>query len=169
LGGSTFASGLFLGFLTYASATSAPFTGAIADRIGRRRTLIIASAVILLFAIGYGTTTSYRVMLALVVVHGVFWSGLLSASSAYLTSLLPEQRRAEGISYWGLSSVAAVALAPPIAFWIMRHGGWMWICVSWARSTWRWASSRFFWRMGRRTPRSSACRSGPRRRRRWSN
>src|SRR5215218_9524638 len=90
LGGSTFASGLFLGLLTYASALSAPLTGAIADRIGRRRTLLIASGVILLCAIGYGTTASYRVMLALVVVHGVFWSGLLSASAAYLTSLLPE-------------------------------------------------------------------------------
>jgi MFS family permease len=130
LGGSTFASGLFLGFLTYASAASAPLTGAIADRIGRRRTLISASSVILLCAIGYGVTTSYPLMLALVLVHGVFWSGLLSASAAYLTHLLPERRRAEGISYWGLSSVAAIAVAPPIAFWIMQHGGWRWICIS---------------------------------------
>jgi len=129
LGGSTFASGLFLGFLTYASAASAPLTGAIADRIGRRRTLMISSSVILLCAIGYGSTTSYRLMLALVVVHGVFWSGLLSASAAYLTSLLPEHRRAEGISYWGLSSVGAIAVAPPLAFWIMQHGGWRWICL----------------------------------------
>src|SRR5438552_12729768 len=117
LGGSTFASGLFLGFLTYASATSAPITGAIADRIGRRRTLLISSGVILLCAIGYGTTTRYQLMLALVVVHGIFWSGLLSASSAYLTDLLPERRRAEGIGYWGLSSMPAVAVAPPVAFW----------------------------------------------------
>ena len=130
LGGSIFASGLFLGFLTYASAASAPVTGAIADRIGRRRTLIIASSVILLCAIGYGVTTSYPLMLALVLVHGVFWSGLLSASAAYLTHLLPERRRAEGIGYWGLSSVAAIAVAPPIAFWIMQHGGWRWICIS---------------------------------------
>jgi MFS family permease len=130
LGGTTFASGLFLGFLTYASALSAPLTGAIADRIGRRLMLIIASGVIMGCAIGYGTTSSYRVMLALVIVHGVFWSGLLSASAAYLTSLLPERRRAEGISYWGLSSVAAIAVAPPVAFWIMEHGGWKWICLS---------------------------------------
>jgi MFS family permease len=130
LGGTTFASGLFLGFLTYASALSAPMTGAIADRIGRRRTLIIASGVILLCAIGYAVTTSYPVMLGLVIVHGIFWSALLSASAAYLTSLLPEGRRAEGISYWGLSSVGAIAVAPPIAFWIMQHGGWRWICIS---------------------------------------
>src|SRR5438046_1997662 len=130
LGGSTFASGLFLGFLTYASATSAPFTGAVADRIGRRLTLLIASGVICVCSVGYALTSSYRVMLGLVVVHGVFWSGLLSASAAYLTSLLPEKRRAEGIGYWGLSSVAAIAVAPPIAFWILEHGGWRWICIS---------------------------------------
>ena len=130
LGGSTFASGLFLGFLTYASAFSAPLTGAISDRIGRRPTLVIASAVILLCAIAYALTSSYRLMLALVVVQGVFWSALLSASAAYLTGLLPERRRAEGIAYWGLSSVAAIAVAPPIAFWLLEHGGWRWICIS---------------------------------------
>jgi MFS family permease len=129
LGGSTFASGLFLGFLTYASAWSAPFTGSIADRVGRRRTLITTSLVITACSIGYAVTTDYRVMLALVIGHGVFWSGLLSASAAYLTSLLPERRRAEGIGYWGLSSVAAIAVAPSIGFWILRHG-WTWICVS---------------------------------------
>ena len=130
LGGSTFASGLFLGFLTYASAFSAPLTGAISDRVGRRRTLVIASGVILLCAIAYALTSSYRLMLALVVVHGVFWSALLSASAAYLTGLLPERRRAEGIAYWGLSTVAAIAVAPPIAFWLLERGGWRWICIS---------------------------------------
>src|SRR5262245_36101030 len=130
LGGSTFASGLFLGLLTYASASSAPLTGAIADHIGQRRTLMIASAVILACAAGYAVTTRYPLMLALVVVHGVFWSALLSASAAYLTNLLPDRRRAEGIAYWGLASVAAIAVAPPLAFWILQHGGWRWICLS---------------------------------------
>ena len=129
LGGSTFASGLFLGFLTYASAWSAPLTGAAADRIGRRRTLLVSSAVILCCSLAYAVITDYRLMLALVVVHGIFWSGLLSASAAYLTNMLPEQRRAEGIGYWGLSSVAAIAVAPPIAFWIFDRG-WIWVCAS---------------------------------------
>jgi MFS family permease len=128
MGGTTFASGLFLGLLTYASAFSAPFTGSIADRIGRRRTLLVSSAVSTACAIGYAVAPDYRLLLVLVVVHGVFWSALLSASSAYLTSLLPERRRAEGIGYWGLSSIAAVAVAPPLAFWLLRHGGWPAIC-----------------------------------------
>ena len=90
LGGTTFASGLFLGFLTYSSSFSAPLTGAFVDRTGQRRVLIVSSLALAVFSIAYAVITDYRVMLALVLVHGVFWSGLLSASAAYMTGLLPE-------------------------------------------------------------------------------
>jgi MFS family permease len=128
LGGSTFASGMFLGFLTYSSAFSAPLTGAMADRLGQRRVLITSSVALTLFSIAYGVITDYRLMLALVIVHGVFWSGLLSASAAYMTNMLPERRRAEGIGYWGLATVAAIAVAPTVGFWIFRRG-WWWLCA----------------------------------------
>jgi MFS family permease len=128
LGGSTFASGLFLGFLTYSSAVSAPLTGAYADRIGQRRVLIVTSLALTLFSAAYAVISDYRVLLALAIVQGVFWSGLLSASAAYMTHMLPESRRAEGIGYWGLSTMAAIAVAPTIGFWIYRRG-WIWLCV----------------------------------------
>jgi len=129
LGGTTFASGLFLGFLTYSSAFSAPLTGAFVDRVGQRRILIVTSVALAVFSIAYAVITDYRVMLALVLVHGVFWSGLLSASAAYMTGLLPENRRAEGIGYWGLSTLSAIAVAPTVGFWIYRGGGWLWLCI----------------------------------------
>jgi MFS family permease len=128
LGGSTFASGLFLGFLTYSSAFSAPVTGAIVDRVGQRSVLIASSIAITAFSILYGLITDYRLLLALVVVHGVFWSGLLSASAAFMTNMLPAARRAEGIGYWGLASVSALAVAPTVGFWIYRQG-WWWLCA----------------------------------------
>lgn len=128
MGGTKLASGLFLGFLTYASAFSAPATGAFADRIGTRRMLIVSSVALCGFSLVYAVLDSYRVLLALVVVHGVFWSGLLSASAAHMTHMLPEARRAEGIGYWGLSSVAAIAVAPSVGFWVY-HFGWFWLCI----------------------------------------
>lgn len=130
LGAGTAASGLFVGCLTFSSALSAPFTGAIADRIGRKRTLLAASTVIGVLTLGYAITSTYLVMLAIVIVHGVFWSALLSASAAHLTTLVPAGRRAEGLAYWGLSSVFATAAAPPLAFWLMQRGGWTWVCFS---------------------------------------
>src|SRR5215510_14415522 len=92
LGGSTFAAGLFLGFLTYASALSAPVTGALADRVGKRRMLIATSLVIAGFFVAYALCGTYLVPLVLVFFHGLAWSGLLSASSAYMTDSIPESR-----------------------------------------------------------------------------
>jgi MFS family permease len=128
MGGTTSAAGLFLGFLTYASAFSAPVTGSMADRFGPRRVLIVASIAITAFSIAYAIIPSYKVMLALVLVHGVFWSGLLTGSAAYMTNMLPESRRAEGIAYWGLATIAAIAVAPSIGFWVF-HFGWGVMCL----------------------------------------
>jgi len=63
-----------------------------------------------------------------VVVHGVFWSGLLTGSGAYMTNILPEARRAEGLAYWGLSTIAAIAVAPTVGFWVFRFG-WRALCL----------------------------------------
>src|SRR6185436_10014339 len=128
LGGGTAAAGLFLGFLTYSSAFSAPFTGSIGDRVGQRHVLITVSLVLAAFTASYAVIRDYRLLLGVVIVHGLFWSGLLSASGAYMTSTLPASRRAEGLGYWGLSSVLAIGAAPVIGFWVYRHG---WAALCW--------------------------------------
>jgi MFS family permease len=128
LGGGTAAAGLFLGLLTYSSALSAPFTGTIGDRIGQRRVLIGVSLILAAFTASYAIIGSYRLMLVVVAVHGLFWSALLSASGAYMTATIPPSRRAEGLGYWGLASVVAIATAPSIGFWVYRHG-WATLCL----------------------------------------
>jgi len=132
LGGGTVAAGLFLGFLTFASALSAPFTGAIGDRVGQRHVLMTVSLVLAAFTASYALIRDYRLLLGVVIVHGLFWSGLLSASGAYMTSTLPPSRRAEGLGYWGLSSVLAIGAAPAIGFWVYRHG---WAALCWELTT----------------------------------
>jgi MFS family permease len=129
LGGSAAAAGLFLGFLTYSSALAAPVTGTLADRIGPRRILIAASVALAGFSVAYAVLPTYQLLLTLVVIHGVFWSGLLSSSATYVASLVPTARRAEGIGYWGLSTVLAVSVAPTIGLWIFSHGGWSAMCL----------------------------------------
>ena len=128
LGGSTFAAGLFLAFLTYSSALSAPLTGALGDRLGKRVVLLVCSLVLSGFLAVYAVVPGYRLLLALVLVHGVFWSGLLSASSAYMTDFIPESRRAEGIGYWGMSTMLAVAVAPSVGFFFHARG-WVVVCT----------------------------------------
>ena len=129
LGGSTALAGFFLGVLTYASALSAPVTGALADRIGKRRHAARARAS--RSPASRSPTPSaraYWIPLVLVFFHGLFWSGLLSASSAYMTEVIPESRRAEGIGYWGMATMLATASRPAIGLWVYRRG-WAWLCL----------------------------------------
>jgi MFS family permease len=128
LGGSKAIAGLFLGALTYASALSAPITGALADRMGKRRMLLVTSIAICGFSLAYAASGNYWVPLVLVFFHGLFWSGLLSASSAYMTEVIPESRRAEGIGYWGMATMLATAISPGVGLWMYGHG-WVWLCV----------------------------------------
>jgi len=128
IGGSTAAAGMFLGGLTYASALSAPFTGSLVDRLGQRRVLIVTSLIIAGFSLLYSVTTSHVVMIVLVLIHGVFWSGLLTASGAYMAAILPERRRAEGLGYWGFASITAIGVAPTFGF-AVYHFGWFTLCM----------------------------------------
>lgn len=128
LGGSHLEAGLFLGFLTYASAISAPLTGAIGDRFGKRRVLIVASLAITAFSLLYAIAPTYQLILALVLAHGIFWSGMLSNTSSYVIDIIPKARRAEGMGYSGLASVLGVAMAPWLGLWIYDHGGWRLLC-----------------------------------------
>jgi MFS family permease len=91
--------------------------------------LIVCSLVIFGFSATYAFTRDYRVPLALAFLHGWFWSGLLSASAAYVTDIIPESRRAEGIGYWGLSTTIAMAVSPSIGFWLYARG-WSWLCAA---------------------------------------
>ena len=129
LGGNKFAAGLFLGLQTWASALSAPFTGALGDRIGRRKMLVGCSVAAAVFSLLYGLAPSWPVLVLLVFVYGIFWSGLLAASSAYMTSQIPAARRAEGFGYWGMATMLAVAVAPGLGLSLYRKG-WIWVCAS---------------------------------------
>ncbi len=129
LGGTHTEAGLFLGFLTYASALSAPITGALADRWGKRNMLLVAAMALTVFSILYAIAPSYQLVLGLVLIHGVFWSCLLSSSAAYMTDIIPASRRAEGFGYSGFASILAIAVAPWLGLWVFDRGGWTLLCM----------------------------------------
>ena len=129
LGGNKLAAGMFLGLQTWASALSAPFTGALGDRIGRRRMLVSCSLAASVFSVLYAVAPSWPLLVGLVFVYGFFWSGLLASSSAYMTAQIPVARRAEGFGYWGMATMLAVAVAPGLGLALYRRG-WLWVCAT---------------------------------------
>jgi MFS family permease len=128
LGGSTAAAGWFLSVYTFASAFAAPIMGSIADHVGRKRMLVTASFLFILFSIAYGVVTNLPLLLVIGAIHGSIWSGILASSSAIMSEFIPVARRTEGMAYWGLASTSAVACAPAVGLWVF-HFGWLTICI----------------------------------------
>ncbi len=128
LGGSTAKAGWFLAVYTYASAFAAPLMGSLADHIGRKRQLIIISIAFIVFSLAYGVVTVLPLLLAIGAIHGALWSGLIAAASAIMSDYIPASRRNQGLAWWGLSSTAAVAIAPAVGLWVF-HFGWLTLCI----------------------------------------
>jgi MFS family permease len=128
LGGSKGTAGVFLFVYTFASAFAAPVMGTIADHIGRRRMLILASILFVVFSLAYGVVPWLPVVLLVGVAHGAIWSSILSSASALMTDFIPVERRTEGLAYWGLSSTAAIAIAPAVGMWVYELG-WFALCA----------------------------------------
>ncbi|MDD5544241.1 MAG: MFS transporter [Acidobacteriia bacterium] len=128
LQGSEGQAGLFLGLLTFASAWSAPFGGAITDRLGQRHILMTSSTVFFLCSFIFFYARSLWIILPLAVVFGVFWSALLAASFALMTDIIPAERRAEGIGYWGVAGIFAIVVSPLSGLEIYNAYGWHWLC-----------------------------------------
>ena len=128
LGGSKAAAGLFLTAYTIASALAAPVMGTIADHTGRRRMLVIASSLFVVFSIAYGMVPWLAVVLMIGVLHGALWSAILSAAGAIMTDYIPAARRTEGLAYWGLAPTAAIAIAPAVGLYVYKFG-WLTLCL----------------------------------------
>lgn len=160
LGGSKAAAGLFLTVYTAASAFAAPVMGTIADHTGRRRMLIIASLMFIVFSVAYGLVPWYGLLLAIGIVHGMLWSAILAAAGAIMTDFIPATRRTEGMAYWGIAPTMAMSVAPAVGMLVFSKVGWTALCIELAiisaiTSIWIWRLPAADTRAARALPRLS--------------
>jgi MFS family permease len=96
------------------SALAAPFMGALADRIGRRRIVLVSLAAYALAFTGYLAAPSAAVFILVRGLAGIFTAGLNPAITGLAADLAPKDRRAQWIGY--ITSGASFGwIAGPIA------------------------------------------------------
>lgn len=100
-----------------------PFVwGALADRFRRRKSIyLLCNALACVAWAGYLTTTDFRPMLVLAVVHGMFYAPLISFLEAYAMELLGEDKNTYGrVRVWG--SVSFILIVTLLGHLSERYG-----------------------------------------------
>jgi MFS family permease len=129
LGATKAESGRFLTAFTVGSALGALATGQLADRIGLRRMMGITAGLFTLIMASYAFIHVRWMLFALAPVHGAVWSGLVTSQPAMLGAIIPPDRRAEGMSWYGLASPSGVVFGPTFGVLLFRVAGWETMCL----------------------------------------
>lgn len=98
-----------------------PFSGYIVDVFPRKRVLLLAFSCYVLIFFGYFWVTTVLLFVLIRFLHGLTWGLTTVSSSTLAIDVVPTQRRAEGIGYYGTFMNVAMAVGPFIAIHIYQH------------------------------------------------
>lgn len=119
LQGTAATAGLMTTIYTISACVSRPINGILTDRWSRRMMMALGS---LLFCVGCLVAGLVPTILALTVCRvlmGVGYSAASTSNNAASTDVIPVDRLAEGIGYFGMSQSVASAIGPAVASVIM--------------------------------------------------
>lgn len=116
--------GLTISVLVVSVAAGAWFWGPLSDRIGRRRSLIWSSALLVLPSIGVALAPSFGLLLACRVLQGLCMPGLLAVGVPYVMEAFTPQIGSRAMGYYVSSLVAGGLLGRVGVALITAAFGW---------------------------------------------
>jgi len=93
--------GLIIALFTVTAAISRPFSGKMADTVGRKSTMYIGTAVSIIITLLYPISGTIAFYLTLRFFHGFSTGFLPTGATALVTDLLPENKRGQGMGVFG--------------------------------------------------------------------
>jgi MFS family permease len=105
-------------------AVAMPLTGWGSDRLGRRRTLVIALSVLLAGTVGAALAPTLWLMVASRGVQGLGCAAVPTAVMGMLARSFPPQRRNRVMGAWGAANGIGQAIGPPVGGLVADAFGW---------------------------------------------
>jgi MFS family permease len=115
--------GLIISLFAFSSALSRPLSGKLTDRIGRVPIMIFGVAVSVICGVLYPLITSVAGFFLIRILHGVAAGFAPTATTSYLTDIIPAHRRGEAMGIVGISTSMGMAVGPPLGSLIAMHWG----------------------------------------------
>ncbi len=117
LGGEDY-KGYIIGVFTLMAGLSRPFSGKLTDTIGRVPVMIFGSLICVVCSLMYPLVSSVSAFLLLRFFHGFSTGFKPTGTSAYVSDLVPPNRRGEAMGMIGLASIIGMAIGPAIGGWV---------------------------------------------------
>lgn len=120
LGGEDY-KGLIISLFTLTAGLSRPFSGRLADKVGRIPVMAFGSLVCVVAGFMYPILTTITPFLLLRLAHGFSTGFKPTGTAAYIADIVPVFRRGEAMGYHGLISNLGTAFGPAIGSLIAQH------------------------------------------------
>ena len=124
LGGDEATVGAVMGTAGIAGLVTLPFVGMGIDRYGRRRFLVVGSAVMTVLSLCFVSVDRIGWPLFLLrMLQGMSFAAAFTAAATLAAELAPRARRAEALGLFGVSTLSTHAIAPAVGEEIVRRAG----------------------------------------------
>ncbi|MBL7849914.1 MAG: MFS transporter [Cyclobacteriaceae bacterium] len=110
--------GLIIALFTVTALISRPFSGKIADRLGRKPVIMFGSLVCFVCSLLYPMMTTVFGFLFLRLVHGFSTGFTPTGQTAFLGDIIPAERRGEAMGLLGTAGTLGMAGGPALGGWI---------------------------------------------------
>lgn len=124
LGASVSVCGIVGGLFAFTSCLSRPISGLMTDRINRKKLMSGFTVLMAVSLLLYSVVPSVPVILIFRGIHGIAFGISSTASLVLVSESVPESRMGEGISYYGVMSVASMAIGPGLGITISETLGY---------------------------------------------
>lgn len=107
--------GIYMFSFTISAIIMRPFAGYLLDAYNRHLIYIISFVFFFAFFISYPIVASISILLLFRFLHGFTWGGINTAANTIAVDIIPQNRRGEGLGFFGLSMTLAMAISPMLA------------------------------------------------------
>ena len=122
LGGGEY-KGLIISLFTLTAMISRPFSGKLADKVGRVPVMVFGPVVCVICSAIYPLVSSVAGFLLLRLVHGFSTGFKPTGQTAYLSDVIPAERRGEAMGILGTTGSVGMAAGPALGGPIAYHFG----------------------------------------------
>lgn len=115
--------GFIISLFTVTALLSRPFSGKLADRIGRVPVMMFGSLVCLICSLIYPLVSTVAGFLLLRLIHGFSTGFTPTGQTAYLSDIIPSDRRGEAMGLLGTAGTLGMAGGPAISGFLTDNFG----------------------------------------------